>query len=51
VTRLISMLVWYASMYGWWKSWRTFASVQPDFSPSKAPARIAPAGRNRNAIV
>src|SRR3954468_16496734 len=51
VTRLISMLVLYASIYGWWKSSWTFAIVQPDSLPSNAPRRIEPAGRNRNAIV
>jgi hypothetical protein len=38
-------------MYGWWKSSRTLATVQPDFFPSNAPSRIAPAGRKRKANV
>jgi hypothetical protein len=51
VSRLISMLVLYASMYGWSKSSLMFESVQLSSVPWNAPTRTAPAGTNRNAIV
>jgi hypothetical protein len=51
VTRLISMLVLYASLYGSLKSSRMFASVQPPVDPWKAPRSTDTAGRKRNRIV
>jgi hypothetical protein len=51
VTRLISMLVLNASMYGWRKSSRTFENVALPVLFWNAPTRIAPAGRKRKAIV
>src|ERR1700737_2570661 len=35
-------------MYGWWKSSRRFAIVQPPWTPLNAPTITLPAGRNRN---
>jgi hypothetical protein len=45
------MLVWNASMYGWWKSSRMFENDQLFVLFWNAPTRIAPAGRNRKATV
>jgi hypothetical protein len=51
VTRLISMLVLYASMYGEWKSSRTLSTVQPCGVAWNAPTRTEPAGRKRKRAV
>src|SRR6478736_6361123 len=48
VTRLISMLVLYASLYGWSKSSRTLLNVQASELSWKAPTSTPPAGRMRN---
>jgi hypothetical protein len=45
------MLVLYASLYGWWKSRRTFSSVQLPLLLFRPPTRISPAGMNRKRIV
>jgi hypothetical protein len=50
VTRLISMLVLYASIYGLSKSSLMLSIVQASALSWKAPTRTAPAGRKRNRI-
>jgi len=50
VTRLISMLVLYASMYGWSKSSLMLSTVHAFALSWNAPTSTAPAGRKRKRI-